>query len=168
MSWSSRLCSPSVLRYFCVFQNISYLKYPGSSHLHIYKKGFYGTIIQKWCQRPKRALFIYTVPSGNPYKHWLYRLIFASICLIILKISFSPSFFGIVTFWSKTNRLFSRICKISCIIILQSRLCWKYFLAVFWYSYFTVSQYLHTLSKRKIFLIILPLPQKNKKISFLI
>ena len=29
------------------------------------------------CQRPERAFFISTVPSQNPHKHWLCRLIFA-------------------------------------------------------------------------------------------
>ena len=37
------------------------------------------------CQRPKRALFISTVPSETPHKHWLSSLIFAGICLNILK-----------------------------------------------------------------------------------
>ena len=38
-----------------------------------------------WCQRPKRAFFISTVPSETPHKHWLPSLIFAGICLNILK-----------------------------------------------------------------------------------
>ena len=36
-------------------------------------------------QRPKRASFISTAPSETPHKHWLSRLIFAGICLKILK-----------------------------------------------------------------------------------
>ena len=39
------------------------------------------------CQRPQRAFFISTVPSQPPHKCWLFRLIFASICLNILKVS---------------------------------------------------------------------------------
>ena len=53
---------------------------------------------EQLCQRPKRALFISTVPSGNPHKHWLCRLIFASIYLTILKIKHFHSFFGMLTF----------------------------------------------------------------------
>ena len=37
------------------------------------------------CQRPKRAFFISTVPSETPHKYWLSSLIFAGICLNILK-----------------------------------------------------------------------------------
>ena len=40
---------------------------------------------ERKCQRPKRAFFISTVPSETPHKYWLSSLIFAGICLNILK-----------------------------------------------------------------------------------
>ena len=52
------------------------------------------------CQRPERASFISTVSSPNPHKHWLCRLIFASICLKILKLIIFCSFFGMFTICS--------------------------------------------------------------------
>ena len=47
------------------------------------------------CQCPKRAFLISTVPSGNPCKYWLPRLIFAGICQIILKTAVFLQFFGL-------------------------------------------------------------------------
>ena len=44
------------------------------------------------CQRPQRASLISTVPSHTPHKYWLFRLIFAGICLNILKSSFFDYF----------------------------------------------------------------------------
>ena len=52
------------------------------------------------CQRPKRASLISTVPSGTPYKYWLSGPIFAGICLNILIITVSPTFFGMFTICS--------------------------------------------------------------------
>ena len=49
------------------------------------------------CQRPKRAFFISTVPSGNPHKQRLSSPIFAGICLNILKTRFFLLFFGLFT-----------------------------------------------------------------------
>ena len=46
------------------------------------------------CQRPKRAFFISTVPSETPHKYWLPSLIFAGICLKILKQKDFRLFFG--------------------------------------------------------------------------
>ncbi len=43
-----------------------------------------------------RASLISTVPSGNPHKYWLPSLIFAGICLTILKTRFFRSFFGML------------------------------------------------------------------------
>ena len=43
-----------------------------------------------------RASLISTVPSGNPHKYWLPGLIFAGICLTILKTRFFRSFFGML------------------------------------------------------------------------
>ena len=42
-------------------------------------------VLHDVCQRPKRAFLISTVPSETPHKYWLSSLIFAGICLNILK-----------------------------------------------------------------------------------
>ena len=52
------------------------------------------------CQRPKRASFISTVPSGTPRKHWLSSSIFAGICLNFLIITVFREFFGMFTLCS--------------------------------------------------------------------
>ena len=50
--------------------------------------------LSELCQRPQRASLISTVPSHTPHKYWLFRLIFAGICLNILKSSFFRLFSG--------------------------------------------------------------------------
>ena len=52
---------------------------------------------QEMCQRPKRAFFISTIPSETPHKYWLSSLIFAGICLNILKYRDFRPFFGMFT-----------------------------------------------------------------------
>ena len=52
------------------------------------------------CQRPKRASFISTLPSQSPHKYWLCELIFADICLKILKSSIFCSFSDMFTICS--------------------------------------------------------------------
>ena len=62
----------------------------GSSHFYENQLGEY-VVTETECQCPRRALLISTVPPGNPHKYWLSSLIFAGICLNILKSSvFSP------------------------------------------------------------------------------
>ena len=58
------------------------------------------------CQRPKRAFIISTVPAENPHKHWLCGLIFAGICLKILKSSIFCSFSGMFTVYSYFQLIF--------------------------------------------------------------
>ena len=58
------------------------------------------------CQCPQRAIFISTVPSGNPHKHWLSSLIFAGICLNILNSTVFPSFSGLFIICSYLAILF--------------------------------------------------------------
>lgn len=66
---------------------------PPAGYFHFYMdyigKIFPGT---DQCQCPQRAIFISTVPSGNPHKHWLPSLIFACICLNILNSAGFSSF----------------------------------------------------------------------------
>ncbi len=57
-------------------------------------------------QRPKRASSISTATSGNPHKHWLSRLVFAGICLNILKTAVFWKFFGMFTFCSYFGSIF--------------------------------------------------------------
>ena len=57
------------------------------------------------CQCPKRAYLISTVPSGNPYKHWLSRLIFAGICQNILITSVFHPFLVLFTICSYLSLL---------------------------------------------------------------
>ena len=59
----------------------------------------------KRCQCPKRADFISTVPSGNPYKHWLSRLSFAGICQNILITSIFHPFLVLFTICSYLSLL---------------------------------------------------------------
>ena len=57
-------------------------------------------------QRPKRASSISTATSGNPHKHWLSRLVFAGICLNILKTAVFWKFFGMFTLCSYLGSIF--------------------------------------------------------------
>ena len=57
-------------------------------------------------QRPKRASSISTATSGNPHKHWLSRLVFAGICLNILKTAVFWKFFGMFTLCSYFSSIF--------------------------------------------------------------
>ena len=60
---------------------LSFLRYPLRTRINT---GFAGSFLQ---------VFVFsTVPSQNPHKHWLCRLIFAGICLKILKSSFFAHF----------------------------------------------------------------------------
>lgn len=61
------------------------------------------------CQRPKRAFLISTVPSETPHKHWLSSLIFAGICLNILKHRGFRPFFGMFTVCSYFHAISSTI-----------------------------------------------------------
>ena len=61
------------------------------------------------CQRPKRAFLISTVPSETPHKHWLSSLIFAGICLNILKYRGFRPFFGMFTVCSYFHAISSTI-----------------------------------------------------------
>ena len=74
------------------------------------------------CQRPKRALFISTVPSETSHKYWLSRLIFAGICLkILIKGSFY-SFSGMFIFCSyfRAGFSFSALIIISCFPLISN------------------------------------------------
>ena len=68
--------------------------------------GTYIVVCWVVCQRPERASFISTLPSRSPHKHWLCRLIFAGICLKILKSSIFCSFFGMFTVCSYFQLIF--------------------------------------------------------------
>ena len=63
----------------------------------------------KMYQRPKRAFLISTVPSETPHKHWLSSLIFAGICLNILKHRGFRPFFGMFTVCSYFHAISSTI-----------------------------------------------------------
>ena len=63
-------------------------------------------------QRPKRASSISTAPSGTPHKHWLSSLIFAGICLNILKSAVFWKFSGMFTLCSYFQLIFHLpLCK---------------------------------------------------------
>ena len=66
-------------------------------------------IARELCQRPKRAFLISTVPSETPHKHWLSSLIFAGICLNILKHRGFRPFFGMFTVFSYFHAISSTI-----------------------------------------------------------
>ena len=64
---------------------------PSAGSSHFYTRPSLLSNVERVCQCPRRALLISTVPPGNPHKYWLSSLIFAGICLNILKSSvFSP------------------------------------------------------------------------------